>query len=436
MKSQSKEPIGNLIHDFEELFATAWSSATLTLGIGDKEVRAFSTKRGMLSLDEKADNSVRAIVTKIEQSDLGELFSRSYIEKQVDSVLAEIATVPSNEVKAVITAQVRNLVDSLSKAQIQERRITVPVSGVRVWPHDRIVKVGKCWIYNLANRQESKWVSMRMAHKESSRLLESSPPGGSTHWIKTVVRAVPADTEKLEETANHQIREALAILMLYSILERSVMIFWPKYPMIQIGARRSTLSNFYVVEIDTPFRAGEKFAASVLPELLINDKTMQSFSKLNFDRVSSLLTTTSRTEIEAAICRSLEVLYSSFSSPDPKWRYIGLVTAMEMLLTVDQERSIKRNISERLAWLLGEKEEPDDRLKTMKRMEEIYSHRSAIIHDAAKIETLNDDVFQLHLFMLNLISRLLEGKFKKISQLRDWVRSKQLGFEQDPSDAT
>ena len=426
MKSQSRNPIGNLIHDFEELFATAWSGATLA--INDKAIRMFGTKKGTLSLDEKADKSVRAIVTKIEQSDLGDLFSRSHIEKQVDSVLAEVAAVPSNEVKAVITAQVRNLVDSLSKAQIQEHRITVPVSGVSVWPHDRIVKVGKCWVYSLANHQESKWLGMIMAHKESSHLLKFSPPGGSEHWIKTIVRAVPEDTEKLEEAANQQIREALAILMLYSILERSAMIFWPKYPMIQIGARRSSLSNFYVVETDTPFWAGENVASSALPELLINDKTMQSFSKLNFDRLSSLLTTKSRTEIEAAICRSLEVLYSSFSSPDPTWRYIGLVTAMEMLLTVDQERSIKRNISERLTWLLGEKGKPDDRLKIIERMEEIYSHRSDIIHDAAKIETLNDDILQLHLFMLDLISRLLEADFKTISQLRDWVRSKQLGF--------
>jgi hypothetical protein len=428
MTSQSKEPIGNLIHDFEELFATAWSSATFGKWT-DKAVRAFGTKGGMLNLEERADNSLRAIVTEIEQSDLGEMFSRSYIERRVDSVLAEIAGLASGEVKAVIAVQVKDLVDSLSKAQVQEHKITVPVAGVRLWPHDRIVKVGKCWIYNLANNQESKWLGMIMSHKEGSDLLKFSPPGGSDHWIKTLVQAVPEDSEKLEEMANKQIREALAVLMLYSILQKHTMIFWPKYPVIQIGARRSSLSNAYVVETDIPsFFAGENIATSALPELLINDVTIQSFNRLNFDRLSSLLTRSPRTEIEAAICKSLEVLYASFNSADPTWKYIGLVTAVESLLTVGQERSIKRNISERLAWLLGEKDKPDDRLKIMKRMEEIYGRRSDIIHDAAKIETLNDDILQLHWFMLNLISRYLESNFKTISELRDWTRSKQLGF--------
>src|SRR5208282_5677772 len=166
-------------------------------------VRGFSTKKGMLNLDAKANESLKTVVKEILRSDIGVPFSQTFIEKRVDSTLGEIAIASPDEVKATIAIQIGNLVATLSKAEIEDYNITVPVSGVKVWPHDRVFKVGKCLVYSLVNRQETKWLGMIMQHREISHLLKTEPPGGSAHWIKTTVRSTPEDYEKREEIANH-----------------------------------------------------------------------------------------------------------------------------------------------------------------------------------------------------------------------------------------
>jgi hypothetical protein len=424
MESQPRKPIESLQRDFEQLLATAWARSSLTELKG--AVRGFVTTKGMLDLDFEAHNSLKTIVDEIQRSSLGGRFSRAFIEKRVDWTLAEIAGTSSDKVKAAIQSQVKKLVESLSNEEIKEYSITVPVTGVRVWPPSHVFKVGKCSVYSLANPQETRWLGKILQDRGVSHLLKFEPPGGSEHWIKTVVKSAEEDSEKREEAANDQIHESLAVLMLYSILEKNAKIFWPKLPIIQIGERKASFTNAYVVMTQAPLWAGEHVFSSALPELVLGEDATNSFDKLKFDRLNDLLDGIMATKIEWAICRSLSVLYSSFSSTDLTWKYIGFVTALEMLLTQSQERSIRRNISERLAWLLGEN--PEDRRKIMQRMEEIYSRRSDIVHEAEKTENLIQDIFQLHIWVLYLIARLLDGSFKEVSQIRDWVRSKQLGF--------
>ncbi|MGA3296266.1 MAG: hypothetical protein ABSD41_02340 [Candidatus Bathyarchaeia archaeon] len=422
---QSRKSVEDLLSDFEELFATARSGSS-AFSKNIEGVRGFGTKNGMLNLNLKAHESLKKIVDELQKTELGNSFSRTFIKKRVDSTLAEIVAARSDQLKAVISKQVRDLVDSLSKTAVEEYAITVPVSGVTVWPHSRVFKVGRCSIYSLANFKEARWLGMIQNGISELLKSKSKPPGGSEHWIKTIVRSAPEDSEKREEIANEQIHESLAVLMLYSILERNAKIFWAKLPIIQVGERKTSFYNAYVIETEKPFWAGEHVASSALPELVLNDKTMDSFCKFNFDKLDNLLSHTATTEVEKAICRSLPVMYSSLSSPELAWKYIGLVTALEMLLTSRKERTIKRNISERLAWLLGET--PEDRRIIMKQMEGIYSSRSDIIHEAEKTESLTAEVLQLHSYILELIARLLDGDFKQTSEIRDWVRSKQLGF--------
>ncbi len=189
--------IESLLGDFEELFATAWSGSSFSKN--DASVRAFSTKNGILSLDAKANTSLKTVANEIVRSDIGVSFSQTFIEKRVDSTLAEIALASPDEVKTVISTQIRNLVTSLYKAEIKEYKVTVPVSGVKVWSHDRVFKVGKCWVYSLANHQEIKWLSIIAQHREISHLLKTETPGGSEHWIKTVVRSTPDDSQNAEK---------------------------------------------------------------------------------------------------------------------------------------------------------------------------------------------------------------------------------------------
>jgi hypothetical protein len=401
---QSRKSVEDLLSDFEELFATARSGSS-AFSKNIEGVRGFGTKNGMLNLNLKAHESLKKIVDELQKTELGNSFSRTFIKKRVDSTLAEIVAARSDQLKAVISKQVRDLVDSLSKTAVEEYAITVPVSGVTVWPHSRVFKVGRCSIYSLANFKEARWLGMIQNGISELLKSKSKPPGGSEHWIKTIVRSAPEDSEKREEIAK---------------------IFWAKLPIIQVGERKTSFYNAYVIETEKPFWAGEHVASSALPELVLNDKTMDSFCKFNFDKLDNLLSHTATTEVEKAICRSLPVMYSSLSSPELAWKYIGLVTALEMLLTSRKERTIKRNISERLAWLLGET--PEDRRIIMKQMEGIYSSRSDIIHEAEKTESLTAEVLQLHSYILELIARLLDGDFKQTSEIRDWVRSKQLGF--------
>ena len=155
---------------------------------------------------------------------------------------------------------------------------------------------------------------------------------------------------------------------------------------------------------------------------------MKSFSQYDFDKIIAILASEQRSEVEEAIHDSISVLYYGFASSNLVWRYIGLVTALERLLTMPHEGSIKRNLAERLAWILGETETPEWRKKVSKKMEEIYGRRSEFIHQTTKIETVAEDTWQLHWLILGLVSKLSKGQFKTVASLKQWVADKILGF--------
>ena len=381
-----------------------------------------------MNLDEKAAKSLEAIVKEIANSGRGDAYSSAFIEEQVNDVVSKLAGLPSAQIKSAITLQVQSLVTTLTQTQLEEYKVTMPVSGVRVWPHLSVVKVGRCQIYSLANHKENRWLGKLALNKKISHFLKFSPPGGSQYWIKTTVRAAKDDSEKREELARDYIHKSLALLMLYSVLEKNAMIFLPKLPMIEIGPRKYASNNAYVTETDQPYWAGESFGSTTLPELALNDEALKAFSQLEFEKVSAILSADSHSEVEQAILDSISVLYSSFSSSDPVWRYIGLVTSLERLLTMPREGSIKRNLAERLAWVLGESSTPEYRRGVQDRLEEIYGRRSEFIHQTTKIETLSADILDLHLYTLSLVATLSEGRFNTISDLKQWVAGKMLGF--------
>ena len=236
------------------------------------------------------------------------------------------------KIKSAIESEIKTLIDTLTQSQFQEDRITFPVSGVRVWPHLFVAKAGRCWIYSLANHKEHKWLGMVASGRRVSHVLKFQPPGGSQYWIKTTVRAAPDDSEKREELEVQYIQESLGLLMLFSVLENLATIFLPKLPLIKIGASERSSHDSYVLETDSPYWAGEHQATSALPELLLNDATLKSFDQFEFNRVSAILEAQHLSEVEEAIHDSIGVCYYSFASPDPVWRYIGLVTALERLL--------------------------------------------------------------------------------------------------------
>jgi hypothetical protein len=428
MTRSPREKTGEkLISVLEALFATVWSGSTIG-ALNKGAPMAFGSSRGWINLDSKATKSLEAIVTALHDSTLGDLYSASYLKKQVISVVQRVAGLPSVEIKQTIKDNVKNLVTNLPNPALKEQMITVPISGVSLWPHDYSVKVGNCLIYSLGKHEETKWLGMVMKNKEISQLLKLEPPGGSKHWIKTVVRAVEGDDEKREEVAFQQIHDSLALLMLYLVLEKNATVFWPKLPVIEVGPDKTSLHSAYVVEEANPYFAGERVSSSTLPALRLTAETMKLFDEYEFTTVSNILISPTRSEVQQAIYDSIRVLYSSFTSPDPVWRYIGLIATLERILTTAHEGSIKRNLAERLAWILGESDKPEDRRKIKARMIKIYGRRSEFIHHVTKIETLNDDILQLHIFMLNLISKLSKGQFKAISDLKQWVDDKMLGF--------
>jgi hypothetical protein len=331
-------------------------------------------------------------------------------------------------IKSAISAQVQSLVITLTGTQLEEYMVTMPVSGVRVSPPLLVAKAGRCWIYDIANHQESKWLAMVAKSKKISHVLKFTPPGGSRYWIKTIVNAAEDDAEKREESALKYVHESLALLMTYSILEKNAMMLLPKQPIIEIGPSRHASRHAYVFGTENPFWAGETIASSALPELLINDEALKKFRQFEFDRVSAVLAQQSVTEIEKAIRDSINVLYYGFSSSDLVWRYIALVTALERLLTMPGEGSIRRNLAERLAWVLGESESPKYRGDVKERVEAIYGRRSDFIHQTVKIETLSADILTLHSYILALIGKLSTGQFKTITSLKQWAANKMLGF--------
>lgn len=422
MKPKSSKDFAPFI---EKLLATVLAGTTK--GKTKHAQRAFMTPRGMLALDGKAANALDTITRELGATELGEMFSQSYLGERMVLVVKRLARVSRKNIGQAISAQVAKTLKSLSKARLHVYYVTAPISGVRVSPRSFAPKVGKCWVYCLANHRHSRWLA-KTAVNPLSRLMKMTPPGGSEYWIKTKVHALPTDNSKIEDDAFRQIRISSAALMLFSPLEkRNAALFLPRLPLLEVSASKSSVYNAYIVEIRKPSWAGEHVASSALPTLLLDKTTMRAFGKFAFRRVSKTIANP-KSELDEIILDSFRVLYSSFSSPDLVWRYIGFVTCLEKLLTITDERSIMRNLAERLAWILGEKQKPEYRLGVRDKMIEIYRRRSAIVHKATSFETLSQDLLQLHAFLLSLVCLLSDGRFKNISEIKNWTERKMLGF--------
>ena len=227
----NRKAIQSLIPSLESLCVTMWSGTTIGTRRGG--VMSFLLATGVVNLDEKAVKSLNALVKEIMSSDVGQNYSSSYIERQVQSIARKLAGLPAVKIKSAIESEIKTLIDTLTQSQFQEDRITFPVSGVRVWPHLFVAKAGRCWIYSLANHKEHKWLGMVASGRRVSHVLKFQPPGGSQYWIKTTVRAAPDDSEKRENSRVQYIQESLGLLMLFSVLENLATIFLPQITLNQ-----------------------------------------------------------------------------------------------------------------------------------------------------------------------------------------------------------
>ena len=91
----NRKAIQSLIPSLESLCATMWSGTTIGTRRGG--VMSFLLATGVVNLDEKAVKSLNALVKEIMSSDVGQNYSSSYIERQVQSIARKLAGLPAED---------------------------------------------------------------------------------------------------------------------------------------------------------------------------------------------------------------------------------------------------------------------------------------------------------------------------------------------------
>lgn len=168
-----KKSSKDLVPLVEKLFATVWAGTTK--GKTKNAQKVIVTPTGVLSLDKKAVDSLESIVRELGTTELGTMFSQSYLAERMFVIVRRLAKVGGKSIQKTISTQVAKTLKTLSKTRLHVYYVTVPISGAKISPHSFIAKVGKCWVYSLANHSQSLWLA-KGSGNPASHLLKLTPP--------------------------------------------------------------------------------------------------------------------------------------------------------------------------------------------------------------------------------------------------------------------
>lgn len=199
------------------------------------------------------------------------------------------------------------------------------------------------------------------------------------------VTTVVAEPIRAVERGLALVEEALSVLRFYSFTNFSPL----ERCYCSVSGQEFIASPRHFLMRDGMLRhAGETQADwRSRPPWRLDDRELQKMRAVGLDTLARLLEQEARTEFQDALLRSLGIYSRSCLSPDVQDNLVFIIVALEWLfLKSTLEGSIRKNVGERLAFLLGET--LDARQHIISCYNSAYKLRSNALHHGARPQDL------------------------------------------------
>jgi hypothetical protein len=343
---------------------------------------------------------------------LGERFSRAFVSNKINRLLPTLLGVSDRELQEVTTEKVKLLVQELEKAPVLQWSITMPIANltlkidslqigrVRLALMDKTLQDNTFSAFKEINETtlSPEAIKQRMS-KEMSELLQNK------YLNRTVAIATvdAADDNMAIQRAEEEIEHALNVLRFYS---RGVLKNDARFYGMFIGVQDSLFSSSYRTICIAPkerFSLPSKRAGYFYP-YEIDSGTFQLIQKLYLEELSKMLGKheRDRTDFEKLIVTAIDLFGTAMNQANPKDAYLTFVTALESLLL--KEKEPRGLLAERVALIVGEDHKGREWL--FKRMQDIYTSRSRIVHSGFS-DVTEDDIRLISTIAFQAILRLV-----------------------------
>jgi hypothetical protein len=333
-------------------------------------------------------------------------FSVKFLEKKLEDILSEALKLKEQERSNFIKKELTNLKIYLQN-EIREWIFIVPINNLSI---KRTFSVGNIKFYVINNYRKKKIENILLnilknnknytdTDNQKKKILRDvqkiyiNPISGST-CAEVKVKGV---LDYAQELAFHRIRLAISALKLYAYPnDDSYKRYFGVFGEVICPANRVCLR--YTVD-------GKRFNPSVekigyLNQFLL-DKDRIKFMKANgFNKLNEMLKKTNPNNVESRLLTSIywfgkamslqvyydkDKIYGDYTKKHENLtyfefseRFIKLFTALECLLILGNREPISTNLTRRSALLLAK--DYDKRKKIKKRVRDLYTKRSSIVH--------------------------------------------------------
>ena len=168
-------------------------------------------------------------------------------------------------------------------------------------------------------------------------------------------------------------------------------------------------------------------AAGAFRDLIIDDHILEGFRGIGLFEMSEVLrkSENSCTDFERCLITAIRWCAIARNQIEREGEFLGLISAVETLLTPKDGSPITSSISESAARILGDNLEGRKTIK--RRMKELYRLRGKLTH-GERVIVVDQDAMLLRKYVILLVSRMIRqrGRFETKQALLDWLEDERL----------
>ena len=380
----------------------------------------------------------KAVELLISDDRLVNRVSTDIIENSLKKEISDLVTLPKENVEVNSKSSANKLIQEFLNYPVEDCKIDLPVYGLQLDPARFVIDLEDVVIYSLTLNLKSeltRWLDklgnedIKRLNLESNSILETDPTGLPCR-AKAIIRANRNDHVRIYSEGLKLVNNTLALLALFIHAipskdpgRRAHLLLPPVLDTINVQFVRG---HEYILELDLDgkYWAGPGGSHERKGETLImTEKRLASFRKEGLNDCMKAITSRNPNPLQKRMRRAIE--YSGFGmrTPDVMLRFVLYVSGLEALLLKENERrGIVKNLSNRIAWLLGSSEEGRETL--VSHTKELYRLRCDIVHgDLVDPIQVEGYLPYLHWLLFAVLKRLAKGRdrFTSVEDVAKWV---------------
>jgi hypothetical protein len=213
---------------------------------------------------------------------------------------------------------------------------------------------------------------------------------------------------ELEAELNHARKVAMeetenALTLLYIFFPT---ILHPDTPSIYRPFGKQSIGPDFIIHTDKSHNLPLWSRSLTIPfkQMLLSKMKLEEMQNLGLNKLNSLYLKDNRSSFEDDLLRSIFIYSRSSLRQDPSDRLIFVFTALDSFLLKDANESIQQNISERMAFLIGDTAQK--RIRIVGVIKKAYEFRSKAIHHDISVrdrEIYIEFLSYVFIFFLTLI---------------------------------